>query len=119
MALRQDGTLVSWGDDMTGQRAFPKSATNFVAIAAGGYSSMALLSEGDVRSRMYHLVRKPNSFSLVTPTMARSRYSLEVSSTLTDFVPVRSGVRGNGALLELADPSATNAHSFYRINQEN
>ncbi|HEV8541849.1 MAG TPA: RCC1 domain-containing protein, partial [Verrucomicrobiae bacterium] len=36
------------GDNTYGQTKFPSSATNVIAIAAGGYTSMALRKDGTV-----------------------------------------------------------------------
>jgi alpha-tubulin suppressor-like RCC1 family protein len=64
LALKQDGTVRSWGDDDSGQlgngdplpgtdKAAPvrvKNLSGVKAVAAGGYHSLALLSSGKVRS---------------------------------------------------------------------
>jgi alpha-tubulin suppressor-like RCC1 family protein len=62
LALKSDGTLLSWGNDSYGQlgdgRAFPDSptpsavlgASNIVAIAAGSNHSLALKSDGTLLS---------------------------------------------------------------------
>ncbi len=41
LALKSDGSLVGWGRDNYGQ-ATPPAGTDFVAIAAGQYHSLAL-----------------------------------------------------------------------------
>jgi hypothetical protein len=46
LALKADGTLVGWGYDKSGQIDIPSSATNVVAIGAGGFYSAALLKSG-------------------------------------------------------------------------
>jgi hypothetical protein len=46
--LKYDGTVVAWGDDSTGQTNVPPGLSNVVAIAAGGFHSMALKSDGNV-----------------------------------------------------------------------
>ena len=48
LALRNDGTIVSWGDDTYGQCDVPAAATNIIAIAAGWYDSLALRSDGSL-----------------------------------------------------------------------
>jgi trimeric autotransporter adhesin len=50
VALKADGTVVSWGDNSYGQTIIPTSATNAVAIAAGGGHSLALKAEGEIVS---------------------------------------------------------------------
>ena len=42
MALKSDGSIISWGDDSDNQVTNTPSGTNFTAIAGGGYHSMAL-----------------------------------------------------------------------------
>jgi hypothetical protein len=48
MALRDDGTVVMWGDNSYGQQNVPSSVTNVVAIASGDYHALALRSDGTV-----------------------------------------------------------------------
>ena len=48
MALKADGTVVGWGWNGYGQTSIPASATSVVAIAAGGYFSLALKADGQV-----------------------------------------------------------------------
>jgi len=48
LALRADGTVVGWGNNDYGQTNSPASATNVVAIAAGGLHSLALRADGTV-----------------------------------------------------------------------
>jgi alpha-tubulin suppressor-like RCC1 family protein len=46
LALRADGTVVAWGNNSNGQTNVPASATNIVAVAAGGSHSLALRADG-------------------------------------------------------------------------
>ncbi|MGH7973646.1 MAG: hypothetical protein ACREIC_33430, partial [Limisphaerales bacterium] len=48
MALRNDSTVVAWGDDSAGQVDVPADLTNAVAIAAGGQHSLAIKADGTV-----------------------------------------------------------------------
>src|SRR5205085_643434 len=48
LALRADGTLVAWGQNIYGQTNVPPGLSNVVAIAAGGWHSLALKSDGTV-----------------------------------------------------------------------
>ena len=43
LALRSDGTLLSWGNNDYGLASIPVAASNVVAVAAGSYHSVALL----------------------------------------------------------------------------
>ncbi len=48
LALRLDGRVVGWGNNLSGQISMPAGATNVVAISAGGNHSLALKSDGTV-----------------------------------------------------------------------
>ena len=43
LALKSDGTVVAWGSDDYGQSTLPSSVGNVTAIAAGFYTSIALV----------------------------------------------------------------------------
>jgi hypothetical protein len=42
LALRADGTMVSWGDNSYGQTNIPAGFSNAVTVACGNYHSLAL-----------------------------------------------------------------------------
>ena len=48
LALRSNGTVVSWGENWAGQTNVPQDLTNAMAIAAGGAHSVALRNDGTV-----------------------------------------------------------------------
>ncbi len=48
LALKQDGTVVAWGDNSDGQTNVPSGLSNVIAVAAGGYHSLALKQDGTV-----------------------------------------------------------------------
>ncbi len=48
LAVKLDGTVVAWGDNMNGQSAAPEGLTGVVAVAASGSHSMALKGDGTV-----------------------------------------------------------------------
>ncbi len=48
MALRRDGTVIAWGDNVYGQTNVPSTLSGVVAIAAGGRHSLALKQDGRV-----------------------------------------------------------------------
>jgi hypothetical protein len=48
LALKQDGTVVAWGDNSYGQTSLPPGLSNVVAIDASDDESMALKSDGTV-----------------------------------------------------------------------
>ena len=48
LALLQNGTIVSWGDNTYGETNVPANLTNAMAVAAGDAQSLALLDNGTV-----------------------------------------------------------------------
>lgn len=48
LALKDDGTVVGWGDNAAGQITIPEEACNVIAIAGGLQHSLALRSDGVV-----------------------------------------------------------------------
>jgi len=50
LALRADGSIVSWGEDSFGQVSNTPSGTRFTQVAAGGFHSLALRIDGSVVS---------------------------------------------------------------------
>ncbi len=48
LALRNDGSVIAWGDNSDGQTNVPAAATNVVSIAAGETHSLALRADGTV-----------------------------------------------------------------------
>ena len=48
MALKQDGTVVAWGDNSFDQTTVPARLSGVVAIAAGYFHTVALKQDGTV-----------------------------------------------------------------------
>ena len=48
LALRKDGTVVAWGDNLAGQINVPTGLSNVVAVTAGAVHSVALKADGTV-----------------------------------------------------------------------
>ena len=48
IALRADGTIVAWGDNLNGQTDVPAGLTAVVAITAGANHTLALKADGTV-----------------------------------------------------------------------
>ena len=46
LALTTSGTVVAWGDDSKGQIDVPSGLSNVIAIAAAGFYSLAVTSDG-------------------------------------------------------------------------
>ncbi len=50
LGLRENGTVMAWGDNFAGQSDVPPGFTNVVALAGGAAHSLALLENGTVRA---------------------------------------------------------------------
>ena len=48
MALREDGTVIVWGDSTYGQGNTPEELIDVTSIDAGGYHNVALKADGSV-----------------------------------------------------------------------
>ena len=48
LALKNDGTVVAWGENCYGQATVPAGLSGVVAIAAGALHSLALKNDGTV-----------------------------------------------------------------------
>jgi alpha-tubulin suppressor-like RCC1 family protein len=48
LAVRQDGTVLGWGDNQWGETTIPPSATNAVAVSAGYRHTLVLRADGTV-----------------------------------------------------------------------
>jgi hypothetical protein len=48
IALHNNGTVSTWGNNSYGQKNIPPNLSNVIAVAAGGYHNLALKSDGTV-----------------------------------------------------------------------
>src|SRR5256885_1808377 len=48
LALVDDGTVLAWGPNDTGQTSLPDGLTNVIAVSAGAYHGLALRRDGTV-----------------------------------------------------------------------
>ena len=117
-ALCQDGRVVAWGSDWDGQCDLPTAAIGIVALAAGDYHTLALRPDAPLPIRLFQSQRQNGRFSVLLQTDMLGRYSLQQGNSLplpgwTNF----PAVNGNGSVLQLVDPSATNTASYYRVRR--
>ena len=110
--------MVAWGWDNHGQTNVPAGLSNVVAIAAGGYQSIALLAAGVSAAPMQitNVQRGNGVFSLDVPTVHGKNHYLQDSDALnggwwTPGLPVP----GDGAMKTLTDSGATGSRRFYRV----
>ncbi len=54
LALLEDGSIVAWGYNRSGQCDVPAPNTGFVAVAAGTYHSLGLKADGSILAWGYN-----------------------------------------------------------------
>jgi alpha-tubulin suppressor-like RCC1 family protein len=99
LALRRDGTIVSWGLNDAGQASVPAFATNAIAVAAGAAHSMALRADGSVvvwGTNQGGLTTVPASAANVVAIAAGATHALALRA---DGVAVAWGAAASGATL--------------------
>jgi hypothetical protein len=98
--LKNDGTVVVWGDNSAGQTNVPAGLSNVVAVAAGGYHSLALKNDGKV------LVWGDNSTNQTS-----------IPAGLSNVVAISSGYFHNLALASPFNVNVTNTPPFWAGHQ--
>jgi len=109
LALKSDGTAVGWGGNAKGQANIPSDISNIVALAAGGYHSLAMVSSADPT-----IVRQPAP--LYTYVTGRVLLSVgAVSSQPLAFQWLTNGTPLPGATnwwLDLPQPLTNDSGSY-------
>lgn len=114
LALRTDGTVISWGDPL------PTPWTNVIAIAAGESYSAFLLGDGP--PRMHAELVQPdldaNGFRVQVAAESGRVYRLEYKDTTADTVwkglPL---VAGRAGMITLRDAAPTSTQRYYRVRR--
>jgi alpha-tubulin suppressor-like RCC1 family protein len=127
LALRADGTVVEWGHNPDEQPWVTSGPTNFVSllsnvvgIAAGAFSSLAVIGTGMPPRQVLvtNVAFGAGGFSAQVPTDRGKVYALEYKNSLADpqwqMLPL---VAGTGGFVQLADKSATASQRFYRVRR--
>ena len=118
VALRPDGSVVAWGSNWQGQGALPTGATGLIAIAAGDYHTLALLGDGAPSATIFAAQRRGARFSVLVQTDMVGQYALEYADSLPGSNwKALPALNGNGSVVQLTDPQATNTHRFYRVRR--
>jgi alpha-tubulin suppressor-like RCC1 family protein len=116
VALKQDGTVVTWGAAVPGQ-SLTSLLRNVVAVDAGG-DYVALLGDGppNISRAVANLFWRPAEFGFSFPTERGRVYLVEFKDALTDRTWSASPlVRGNGKIHTWSDTSALGPNRFYRV----
>ncbi len=115
-----NGTVVAWGQNISGDISVPPGLTNVIAIAAAENFGMALIGNGPpvLNVPLSNPVIRTNGFSFSIPSQSGRVYMLQYLNSLTDTnwisLPL---VHGNGLTLLLTDPAPTNSQRFYRVQR--
>jgi alpha-tubulin suppressor-like RCC1 family protein len=117
LALKNDGTVVGWGDNYYGQISVPAAVSNVVALAAGESQSLAIQLALQIAS-----ITLSNQEPVICfHTFAGQNYSVEYSPDLSpnSWSPLPNGtVSGDGqdAAVTDTDPAIPGPR-FYRVRR--
>ncbi|MEK7686161.1 MAG: RCC1 domain-containing protein [Verrucomicrobiota bacterium] len=121
LALRRDGIVVAWGDNFNGQINVPPGLANVHAIAAGGGTCFALVSDGSTLSslQVFDPALAQNIFSMsLTASRGRSYRPEFTDSVVKPNWTMLPPVPGNGTIRTLTDSPANVPQRFYRVRQQ-
>ncbi len=120
VALKTDGKIVVWGrNDSNIQTNIPADLPPVRKIAAGDFHLAALLGKvAEVPMPYACSLTNIHNVRLSFWTKSGRVYAVEYKDDLAggdwQALPLAAGIDG---ILTLTDPSATNAHRFYRVRQ--
>jgi alpha-tubulin suppressor-like RCC1 family protein len=114
IAVKADSTTVAWGNNWNGQCNYPTNMLDIAAVAVGESHSVFLV--GLSQPKLFRAAHTAGQFNLCVPTYPGKNYALEYKTSFdaAAWTPTPP-IRGNGGLLILTDPAATNAPRFYRV----
>jgi len=105
VALRDDGTVVAWGYNGSGQASIPSGLINVIDIAAGGNHSLALVSREKPTLSVVSASIAGVSFTLASAYAEKGQVVRLAAGLAGGAPPVQYRWRKNGALVA----GATNA----------
>jgi alpha-tubulin suppressor-like RCC1 family protein len=115
LALKADGTITGWGNNVFGDATAPPGLTNVVAIAAGNNDSLALRNDGTVvawGNNSYGQTNMPPGLTNVVAVAAGSFHNLALKS---DGIVISWGGNAHGETnvpLDLTDVVAVAADQY-------
>jgi alpha-tubulin suppressor-like RCC1 family protein len=86
LALKDDGTILQWGNNAYGQCTAPRDLRNVIAIAAGDFHSLALKSDGTVVAWGYNafgITNVPTGLANIVAVAAGLNHSLALRNNGT------------------------------------
>ena len=122
LALKSNGTVVSWGLNTEGVTNVPPTLTNAVQIAAGDVHNLALAANGPPVEQVVvtNFGMSSNGFALTVPTqngrVFQLQYKTSLASAVWQSLPLNAGTGGTGGPQRLTDPTLAPAR-FYRVNR--
>jgi hypothetical protein len=127
LALTSSGLVTAWGAGTNvdydysadkGQSIVPAGLSNVCSMAGGYTFSLALVGSGPpvTKALLTAAAQDTSGFRVSIPTQSGRVYALEYKDSMSQSnwnrLPL---VAGNGKLLTLRDPTATNTQRFFRV----
>jgi alpha-tubulin suppressor-like RCC1 family protein len=121
LALTSNNIVVVWGANDSGQLDVPSNPGKVISLAAGWNYSVALATGGVISTQIF--LSKPawadGLFTVSVPSQTNKLYLLQYKTTLTDPSWTSfSIVSGTGLPVMLSNPSGTNNHRFYGVQEQ-
>lgn len=110
LALRRDGTVLAWGNNLAGETTVPSAASNVVAIVAENAKSLALRADGTVVKWGYQPVFSEPPLPAVLPSLVSVELGsahfvgLRETTPLQEFTQRRAKILTPGASQLLLAP---------------
>jgi hypothetical protein len=122
VALKNDGTVVSWGVYGLAQQAVPAGLSNVVAIATGDYHSMALRSDGTIVAWGFSSVGQcnvPVGLTNVLGIVARGNHSMVLLSTPSSSSPPTLSIARSAGNVVLSWPDSGTGFALQQTSSLN
>jgi hypothetical protein len=120
LALKTNGTVLVWGTGEYNNTKIPAAFTNAQSVSAGFYHSLVLIGDRNplIQTSLAQPELDSTGFHISVPSDYGHVYRLEYKTDLGDTGwSALALVAGNGGMLTLTDPTATNCQRFYRVRR--